>query len=117
MTPAMAQAGAADGQAPGYAPAESSWAPSVPQPQVDPMPQMEFAPQIEPAPQPAPDFEFIPAPTSAPASAPQQAATPATPRILTAGGRIQVHCPACGAGNAIANRTCILCGKKLPLVS
>jgi hypothetical protein len=28
-----------------------------------------------------------------------------------------VYCPACGAGNAVVNRTCILCQKKLPPVS
>jgi hypothetical protein len=135
MTPAMAVAGVADGQPGAYAPAagfsapsESSWAPVAPSmPAGEPVPQADLAFGAEPAQQfapasasaPAPEFEFIPAPASAPAPAPQQApaAVPAPPQIITAGGRIQVHCPACGAGNAVVNRTCILCGKKLPPVS
>jgi hypothetical protein len=141
MTPAMAVAGVADGQPGAYAsvagfsaPGESSWAPVAPSmpadvsvPQAEPAlgveptfgvePAQQFAPQ--PMPAPAPDFEFVPAPTSVPAPAPQQAkaAVPAPPQVMTAGGRIQVHCPACGAGNAVANRTCIMCRKKLPPVS
>jgi hypothetical protein len=117
--PSQFEALAAQAAPPAFAPAAqgAAWPANsgAPAPQVEPAQQ--FAPQ--PVSAPAPDFEFIPEPVSAPPQAPQQApaAEPAPSRIITAGGRIQVHCPACGAGNAVANRTCIMCGKKLPPVS
>jgi hypothetical protein len=84
-----------------------------------PLPEPPAAFALQPAPAPWADQNaFAPQPAPVPVSAPPvQPAKPAAPQVMTAGGRIQVYCPSCGAGNAVVNRACIVCGKKLPAVS
>jgi len=95
--------------------AAPAWPAQVARPEA-PQPQPEWQQQATPQPQPEwqqqPEAQPAPAPT-----VPTKSKTPAPPKVHTAGGRIQVICPACGAGNTVSNRSCILCGKKLPAVT